>query len=331
MKETLIYGGGAIGSFLSYCLYFSGHKIFHLSRNEHYKACKKNGLSIKIYNNNSLKKQVLIKENKNFVFIDSIKKIKKSKKLDYIFITTKISENFKKIYRDIDPFIGKNTALIPPCTAIPFWWHECLIKKKQKKFKKKLDKISLKNIKKKNIIGMTMWLSGKINKPGKVYIAHIQRGLPVKEVFNKFKKKANNLRRDISKNCKSPIIKNIFSEIFIKSINSLAFNLIALKTEKNNFELNKDIEAKKEIYKILKEGDNILNQNKIKIFQNASSRIKQTLKSKVHTMSMLNAYKNNKTVEIKYLWRSFENLCGFINLKMSFTKKIFLSVNKKLS
>ena len=40
----------------------------------------------------------------------------------------------------------------------------------------------------KNIIGMTMWLSGIIEKPGTVKINHIQRGFPVKEVFNKFKK-----------------------------------------------------------------------------------------------------------------------------------------------
>ena len=43
---------------------------------------------------------------------------------------------------------------------------------------------------KKNIIGMTMWLSGKIVKPGETVISHVQRGYPLKEVNNKMKKKA---------------------------------------------------------------------------------------------------------------------------------------------
>ena len=61
MKKTLIYGGGTMGSFLAYCLYSSNHKIFFLCREENYKACKKNGLTIKIYNNNILKKKIKIK------------------------------------------------------------------------------------------------------------------------------------------------------------------------------------------------------------------------------------------------------------------------------
>ena len=62
--------------------------------------------------------------------------------------------------------------------------------------------------------------------------------------------------------------------------------------EKNNLELSKDFIAKRRIIKILHEGDNILSKNKIKIFQSATSRIKQTLSSKLHTMSMLNSYNN---------------------------------------
>ena len=41
----------------------------------------------------------------------------------------------------------------------------------------------------------------------------------------------------IKRKCKSPHVKNIYSEIYIKSINSFAFNLIALDTEQNNYNL----------------------------------------------------------------------------------------------
>ena len=330
MKKTLIYGGGVMGSFLAHCLYSSKHKIFFLCRKKHYKICKKRGLTINIHDNELLKKRVNIKENENFNILNNLNKIKKGTYFDYIFITTKITENLKKILLNVNPFINNSTALIPPCTSIPFWWYQCLEKKKKRKFEEKNDQIFLKNIKRKNIIGMTMWLSGIIEKPGTVKINHIQRGFPVKEVFNKFKKKTNILRNDIKKECKSPNVKNVFSEIFIKSTNAMAFNLIALETEKSNAELKKDKNDQKKIFKILCEGDNILKKNKIKIFQSVSSRINQTLSSTKHTLSMLTAYKNGKKIEIENLWKSFENLINILNLKMNFTKEIFLKVKKKL-
>ena len=329
MKKTLIYGGGAMGSFLAYCLHSSKHKIYFLCRNQHYKISKKKGLTIKIHNNNLLKKKINIKENKNFLFISDLKKIKKTY-FDYIFITTKITENIKKILSVIEPFINNKTALIPPCTSIPFWWYKCLDEKKQKKFENNLDNVFLKNIKRENIIGMTMWLSGKIEKPSIVKINHIQRGFPVKEVFHKFKKKTDILRDDIRKQCVSPVVKNVFSEIFIKSVNAMAFNLIALETEKNNYELKKDKVSKKNIHKILDEGDNILKKNNIEIYQSIPSRINQTLSSTIHTLSMLAAYKNGKEVEMKELWKSFENLIKFMDVEMKYTKKVFLKVKKKI-
>ena len=54
------------------------------------------------------------------------------------------------------------------------------------------------------------------------------------------KKITSNLRNMIKRKCKSPHVKNIYSEIYIKSINSFAFNLIALDTEQNNYNLKKN-------------------------------------------------------------------------------------------
>ncbi len=330
-KNTLIYGGGAIGSFLAICLINSNHKVFFLCRNENYKKIKKDGLIVKVYNNKVLLNKFHIINNKNFVISNSINKFRNSK-FDNIFITTKITENLKKIFYKIEPFINKKTLIITPCTSIPFWWYSCLKKNSitKSKIRKNLDKIFKRNLKRKNLVGMTMWLSGKLKSPGNIIINHIQRGFPIKEVFYEKKNMVNRLRNDISKTCISPITKNIFSEIFIKSINSLAFNLIALKYKQNNLKLSKNKKAKQEILKILKEGDKILKDNNIKIYQSAQSRIDQTLKSTKHTMSMLYAFKKKKKIELNQLWLSFDNLLKNINTTMTFTKKTFFKVKKKL-
>ncbi len=329
IKSTLIYGGGAIGSFLTACLNKSNHKIYFLCRNENYKKIKKSGLKVRIYNNAQLLKKITLKNNKKFVVINSLKKLR-NLNLDNIFITTKITTNMLKIFNNIERFVGPETLIVTPCTSIPFWWYLCLKKKFYRKFEKNMNKIFIKNIKRENLVGMTMWLSGKIVKPGEVNITHIQRGFPIKEVFKKNKHKVNQLRKEISRTCLSPKVKNIFSEIFIKSINSLAFNLIALKYEQNNLQLKNNNKAKKEILEILKEGDIILKKNRIKIFQSPISRINQTLKSTSHTMSMLNAYKTNKEIEIVELWKSFEKTINKLNFKMIKTKKNFKIVKEKV-
>ena len=81
---------------------------------------------------------------------------------------------------------------------------------------------------------MTMWVSAKVVEPGIIEVRHIQRGYPIMEFDINQKKNVNKLRKQIRKNCISPHVKNIFSELYIKSINSFAFNLLALKTEYNN-------------------------------------------------------------------------------------------------
>tara|TARA_B100000575_G_C23109834_1_gene640985 strand:- start:759 stop:1769 length:1011 start_codon:yes stop_codon:yes gene_type:complete len=331
-KITLIYGGGAIGSFIANCLLLSNHKVFFLCRGENYKAIKNKGLSLKIFDNEKLLKKYDLKIGDNFKVINNLKKIKNIK-FDNIFITTKINENLKKIFYNIEPFICKKTLIITPCTSIPFWWFLCLknSSKVEKKIFNFLDPIFKRNIKRKNLVGMTMWLSGKLYTPGKVAIKHIQRGLPIKEVFLNRKNQVNSLRKDIRKLCVSPFVKNIYSEIFIKSINSLAFNSIALKYKQTNLLLSKNNKAKEEILKILKEGDLILKKNKIKIYQSPHSRIEQTLKSTRHTMSMLYAFKNNKKIELNELWLSFENLSKNLNLEMPFTRKIVREVKSNLN
>ena len=329
-KITLIYGGGTMGSFLACCLNRSGHTIFFLTRGKQYKKIIVNGLEVKIFNNSNLKKIYIIKSGDSFNIIENIKDIK-GVKFNNIFITTSINESLVKTFKAIEPFVNKKTLIVTPCTAIPFWWHECLKNNFKLKFKKKLEKIFAKNIKRKNLVGMTMWLSGKIEKPGKVKISHIQRGLPIKEIYSSRKKQVDLLRNDIKKNCRSPIVINIFSEIFIKSLNSLAFNFIALKYNENNKMLSQNKKAKNDIKNILEEGDVILKYNSIKIPQSPKSRIDQTLSSSKHTMSMLNSVNNNKKTELKALWKSFEKISKIFNHKMSFTKKNIIIVKRKIN
>ena len=84
-----------------------------------------------------------------------------------------------------------------------------------------------------------MWLSAKRVRKGTFRLNHAQRGFPIKEVYKINKSRKDFLRNLIKKTIISPKVKNIYYEIFTKSINSFAFNLIALLYNQNNYMLNK--------------------------------------------------------------------------------------------
>ena len=69
------------------------------------------------------------------------------------------------------------------------------------------------------------------------------------------------------KKAKSPKVKNIDSEIYLKVINSFAFNLIAIKYGENNFKLSKNKKAKIDIKSIMSEFDNILKEKNLKLLK----------------------------------------------------------------
>jgi ketopantoate reductase len=176
-----------------------------------------------------------------------------------------------------------------------------------------------------------MWLSAKVTNPGFVEVRHVQRGYPIMEFDKSHSKNVSVLRRLLRRNCISPKVNNIFSELYIKAINSFAFNLIALKTEFNNNQLSKHKSSINSVKKIFEEFDNIIISLTLPILQSKNSRIKQTLSSTTHTLSMLYDFKKNKKVELPYLWRTFKLLSNLMNKDIKFTKKIYNDVLKKLN
>jgi 2-dehydropantoate 2-reductase len=327
--NAVIYGAGAIGCHIAYCLYKAGCRVYLVSRGSHFQEMKQKGLTIQLRKNEDLIKQSTINEEKNFIILNNINDIK-SKDIDYIFITVKLKDYNQACFKDVSSIVGNNTAIVPPCTNLPFWWLQSLEDTEKKNFSNyKLNSSSFPTFNLNNVIGMTMWLSAVVESPGKVIVRHVQRGYPLKELFPKMKNKADKLRGSFSKSCISPEIQNIHSEIFTKSLNALAFNLVALDSEYNNSQLKESKTSIESIKKVMNEGEQITEMLKIKLRQTASERIEQTLSSTVHTMSMLHDYKNRKTIELRYLWESFENVIKTLRLNMDYTESLIKKVLKK--
>ena len=318
--NILIYGSGAIGIHLAYCLDLPKNNIYLFTGKNSYDKLKKKGIRLDIYNNKNLVKKYKKREGKNFKIINDFKNLQKTR-IDLVIITLKLYDFKSTLMREIYKNINNDFNLILPCTSLPAWW----IKKYNKKFKN-----TSHNFKKdQKFIGITMWLSAYLKEKGYSVVRHVQRGYPVKEINKSSKSTANYLRACINKKCISPKVSNIYFETYMKSINSLAFNMIALLYKKSNKEILNNSNCVNDIFHILKEGDQLIKNLNIPINQSIQSRINQTLSSSEHTMSMLTDYRNKKKVEISFIWNSFTSIFNKKN-KMKTAKKKFLLLKNKI-
>lgn len=328
--NILIYGAGAIGCHIGHCMYTTGHRVKLICRGEHYEQMKKNGMHIKICDNEVVKHEQVIKEDSRFEILNDVNQIN-DPEMDYIFITVKLGDYNDRALQKLHPFLGKDTAVIPPCTKLPFWWFYNLDEKSNQKYNNiDFDPQVSKHFNRENIICMTMWLSSVIDRPGSVCVKHIQRGYPLGPVFPKMNDHAEKLRNVFSRTCISPVVEDIRSEIFIKSINSFAFNTVAIDREFNNLQLSRDEYSKDCIRKIMFEGDQILRALNIPIIQSVEDRITQTLSSTKHTMSMLHDYRTGHPVELSHHWDSLNKIAKILGVKMEYSGCVYKKVMSKI-
>jgi 2-dehydropantoate 2-reductase len=329
--NILIFGAGAIGCHIAYCMYEAGHTVNLICRGKHYDQMKKHGMKIHIYDNEVLNHEKIIEEDSRLKIVNNLSKIKGTE-FDYIFITVKLSNYNEETLESLQPFMGEDTAVIPPCTKMPFWWFYNLGGNRNTKYNDiDFDPILSKYFNRENIIMMTMWLSAVIDRPGHVIIKHVQRGYPLGALYPKMNDHGKKLRDIFSATCLSPLVEDIRSEIFLKSINSLAFNAVALDKEFNNLQLSQDEDSKTSIKKIMLEGEKILNALNLPVIQDVDDRIRQTLSSTKHTMSMLHDYQTGRTVELAYVWDGFDRISKILGIRMDFTKQLCERVLSKIN
>ena len=327
--NILVYGAGAIGCHIGYCMYVAGQNVKLVCRGEHYEQMKQHGMHIEIRDNDVVKVKKVIKEDARFEVLNSVENL--SENMDYIFITLKLMDYTDESLSVLRPLMGEDTAVIPPCTKLPFWWFYNLPGSSNAKYNNiDFDHQISRNFIKTNIICMTMWVSAVLERPGHVVVKHVQRGYPLGAVYPKMDGHAEKLRQMFEETCLSPQVTDIRSEIFIKSINSFAFNMVAIDKELNNLQLSQDTDSKESVRRIMLEGDKILAMLGIPIIQSVEDRIDQTLSSTKHTMSMLHDYQAGTQIELEYLWDGFDKISKILSIKMPYSKRIYEKVMAKV-
>lgn len=304
MVNIGIIGAGAIGCHLSHCFCESGSDVYLFCRNESYKTISENGIKLKIIDKQINEKRVKVIDSNNIINIP---------KLDYLIICTKLYSFNQNLLDLIKSLINKDTFIIPPTTGIPHWWfHDT---KHNDQF---LNNDQIKEyyeiMPPEKCIGMTYWLSSKQISPGNINVTNIQRGYPIGTIHNYNKVEAKYLSELlINGGIESPFVDDIKSEIFMKCINSLVFNLIAVLTEKCNGDM---IPYQKILFNLMDELEQISRQENLNLSQSSEERITQTFNSKEHKMSMLQDYISKKDLECYSLYESIKNVANIYKIKL---------------
>jgi 2-dehydropantoate 2-reductase len=231
--------------------------------------------------------------------------------VDYVFLTMKVSGYDSNILDTIAPLVGPETAILPPTTSIPYWWFY--------KFGGDREDVRLPQVDPddklwsalppEKVIGFTMWLSAVQTAPGRTVLRHVQRGYPLGELDGSRSRRVERLAAALERGgVPAPQVSNIRSEIFIKSINSLAFNIMALLGDSVNGVIASVPEAVETLREVMEECEGMAHAMGIPIHQSAEDRIQQTLSAHMHTMSMLHDLRSGKKLELRPLWESICDL-----------------------
>jgi 2-dehydropantoate 2-reductase len=314
--SVCIIGAGGIGCHLAYILQKAGADVTLVARGENLRVLQTVGLHITICG-----------EEVGPVHIPAVdvEAVESLGHFDYIFLTMKVSGYDSSIAKKIAPLIGPHTTILPPTTSIPHWWFH----KFGGSFSgKRLERVDPDGslwsaLPPDQVIGFTMWLSAVQNGPGRTTLRHVQRGYPIGELDGSSSFRVERLAAAIEKGgVPAPRVSNIRSEIFIKSINSLAFNVVAVLGNAINGVIAEVPEAVDTLRKIMAECEVMATVMGIPILQCSEDRIKQTLSAHMHTMSMLHDLRSGKKLELRALWESICDLSEVIGVELPVTRAL---------
>lgn len=309
--SVCVVGAGAIGCHIAYVLHQAGCDVTIIARGENLRTLREDGLRLTLFN-----------EAVGPVKIRSTDDPFEVGHVDYVFLTMKVCNYDEDVAEVVRPLIGPHTSLLPPTTSIPYWWFYVA---KGEFNCRRLERVDpngsfWKLLPPEKVIGFTMWLSAVRAGPGHIVVRHVQRGYPLGELDGSQSRRVARLAAAFERGgIPAPQVPCIRSEIFVKSLNSLAFNVVALLGNAPNGIIAEVPEAVDTLRRIMEECEQIAHSLGLTIAQTAESRIQQTLAAKTHTMSMLHDLRNGRQLELRPIWTSFKDVANLLRIDLPLT------------
>ena len=295
MLKVCIFGGGAIGSHLAGHLARAGLcEVSIVARGTNLRAMQKNGLRV-------------ITPDSDFTV--PVKTCEDSSTLgvqDYVFLTVK-AHQLEDALAQISPLIGPHTTIIPPTTAIPYYFFHRWPGALNDRQLPLLDPNGKQwqGLPPSQVVGCVYWIGAHLVEPGVVSQDGAKAGCPVGELDGSHSPRVVALSELLSSSgIASRVNDNIRAAIWVKFVNSLCWNPVAVLTLATLGQMQAAGDVVPLVIALMGEVDALAEQIGLVVSPGPEKRIAMTLSAGAHKMSMLQDLEAGRPLELAALAQS---------------------------
>jgi len=295
-----IFGAGAIGAYLGLELSLAGVDVTLVARGSHYEFMKKNGVRLRIGVEEKVSHPHCVNSPED------------AGEQDYIFITLK-THTSSSVASELIPLLGPKTSVVTAQNGLP-WWYFYNLEGPWKNHQ--LTSVDPDNnqwdvIGPRRVIGTVIYPAAEIVSPGIVELQpHIsQNRMPIGELDGYKSTRVSELSKAlINAGFKSPIRKDIRSDIWVKLWGNLAFNPISALTGQTLESIASNPETRLVARKMMLEAQAIAELLGVKFKINVDTRIEGARAVGHHRTSMLQDLMLGRPIEIEALLGSINEI-----------------------
>lgn len=312
--KICIYGSGAMGSYIAAHLIRSGQSdVSVVARGATLTAIQERGL------------RVITTEEEFSVPVRAVGDPSELGVQDVVIITLKMHQ-IDPVLDQIGLLIGPDTAIIPPIAALPYYFLNGL----EGPFKnQKLPRMDPTGrqwtvMPPEQVLGCPYWIGVHAHEPGITGRDGKQAMMPLGELTGQRSERVENLSAILqAAGIESPISTNIHGDVWVKFVNSMCWNPVAILTMARLGEIGSSDGAGEVVLDMLEESDRIGRALGVEITVSPRDRLERTLRGTQHKMSMLQDFERGRPNELELLHDSLLSITELSGIEAPTLKTVF--------
>ncbi|MGF6507362.1 ketopantoate reductase family protein [Paraburkholderia sp. 32] len=290
MLKVCIFGGGAIGGYIAGHLARAGQcEVSVVARGETLEAIRSQGLRV-------------ITASEDFtVRVNAVGDARELGVQDYVFVTLK-THQVDDALEQIRSLMDARTVVLPPTTGIPYYFFP-------DRQMPVLDPGARQwqAIPPAQVLGCVYWIGAHVVAPGVVAQDGAKAGCPLGELDGRHSERAGRLSELLgASGIPAKLNDNIRAAIWVKFVNSLCWNPVAMLTQGTLGEMRDAANVVLLVRTMMREADALAVAMGLEVGPDPDRRIALTLSAPHHKMSMLQDLEAGRPLELEPLQRSLE-------------------------
>lgn len=295
MLKVCIFGGGAIGGHIAAHLARAGKcDVSIVARGKTLEAIKSDGIRV-------------ITPGEDFTV--RVKATSDPTELgvqDYIFLTLK-AHQVDEALNQLAPLMDDHTVVLPPTTGIPYYFFHGWQGELKDSQLPLIDKGGRQwsSIPPSQVLGCVYWIGAHTEQPGTIVQDGAKAGCPIGELDGSHSPRVKALSDLLgASGIPSRINEDIRAAIWLKFVNSLCWNPVAVLTQATLGQMDAAGDVVPIVRLMMEEADAIATSLGLNIVTAPEKRIQMTLSASNHRMSMLQDLEHGRPLELDVLEQS---------------------------